>query len=247
MESKRYIYFHKNPTTKKLIYVGVGYRKRAWEFKWGRSIHYKNYINKHGEPIVELYKENLDIDVAYEMEIQLIKKYGRLEIDKDGILLNKSIGGKTSALGCKHYVTQEWKDKIGDANRGKKKHTIKGKQSISNKNSKSILQYDLEYNFIKKFKSIKEASQITNIDKALIDNNLQNPLNKTSQYIWKYEFDSKQRKGKHVEVYDNDWNFIKEYDSINQAERDLKVIGIRQFLKGNSKYVGKNKYKFKIK
>jgi hypothetical protein len=38
---------------------------------------------------------------------------------------------------------------------------------------------------------------------------------------------------------------IKKYNSINQAERDLNIVGIRQFLKGKSAYVGKNKYKFK--
>jgi hypothetical protein len=65
-------------------------------------------------------------------------------------------------------------------------------------------------------------------------------------FIWKYKNENLTlRKGKKIKAFDNEWNFIKEYDSINQAERDLNINGIRQFLKGSSAYVGKNKYKFK--
>lgn len=32
---------------------------------------------------------------------------------------------------------------------------------------------------------------------------------------------------------------------LHKTERDLNINGIRQFLKGSSAYVGKNKYKFK--
>lgn len=243
---KRYIYHHFNPQTNQLIYVGVGYGKRAWNFKWGRNKHYRNYVNKYGEPIVKIILEDLPIDEAYKIEQTQIKEYGRLGIDPGGILLNKSIGGKTSALGNKQYITQEWKDNISKANIGRPKHTKNSKQKIRDKNSKPIIQTDTSGNIIKEWDSIKQASDKLGIPKYLIYASLQNPLNKTTDYVWKYKNTSKPRKGKSIEVYDFEWNFIKKYDSINQAERDLNIIGIRNFLKGKSKYVGKNKYKFKL-
>lgn len=244
--SKHYVYIHHNPITNQIFYVGVGYKKRAWTFKWGHSKHYYNYVLKYGTPIVEIYKNNLTEDEAYQLEEQLISKYGRMGIDKDGILVNKSSGGKTSAKGTKQHITDEWKKKIGDANRGKKKHTTETKNSISSKNSKPILQYSIDGELIKEYQSIKSASEYTKIEKLLIDNALQNPINNTTDFIWKYKNKNLTlRKGKKIKAFNNEWEFIKEYDSINQAERDLNVVGIRQFLKGKSAYVGKNKYKFK--
>ena len=244
--SKHYVYIHRNPKTKQIFYVGVGYKGRAWSFKWGHSKHYYNYIQKYGLPIVEMYKTDLTEDEAYELEEQLISKYGRVGIDKDGILVNKSSGGKTSAKGTKQYLTDEWKKKIGDANKGKTKHTDETKQSISSKNSKPVMQCSLDGKLIKEFTSIKQASEYTQIEKMLIDNALQNPLNNSTDFIWKYKNKNLTlRKGKKIKAFNKEWNFIKEYDSINQAERDLNIVGIRQFLKGKSAYVGKNKYKFK--
>jgi hypothetical protein len=244
--SKHYVYIHHNPITNQIFYIGVGYKKRAWTFKWGHSKHYYNYVSKYGTPIVEIYKNNLTEDEAYQLEEQLISKYGRMGIDKDGILVNKSSGGKTSAKGTKQHITDEWKKKIGDANRGKKKHTTETKNSISSKNSKPILQYSIDGELIKEYQSIKSASEYTKIEKLLIDNALQNPINNTTNFIWKYKNKNLTlRKGKKIKAFNNEWEFIKEYDSINQAERDLNVVGIRQFLKNKSAYVGKNKYKFK--
>jgi hypothetical protein len=246
--NKHYVYFHYNPINKNLFYVGVGYKKRAWSFKWGRSKHYLNYINKYGNPIVEIYKDNLTEYESYMLEEQLINKFGRQGIDKDGVLVNKNSGGKTSAKGTKQHITEEWKQKIGDSNRGKTKHTVDSRSSIGDKNSKPILQYSSDGNLIKEHISIKEASIYINIEKHLIDRALQNSLNNNTGFIWKYKNENLTlRKGKQIKVFDNEWNFIKEYDSINQAERDLNINGIRQFLKGLSAYVGKNKYKFKYK
>jgi hypothetical protein len=244
--SKHYVYIHRNPTTKQIFYVGVGYKGRAWAFKWGHSKHYYNYIQKYGLPTVEMYKTNLTEDEAYELEEQLISEYGRVGIDNNGILVNKSSGGKTSAKGTKQHLTDEWKKKIGDANRGKTKHTNETKQSISSKNSKPVIQYSSDGSLVKEHTSVKEASIYTNIKKYLIDATLQNPLNNNTGFVWKYKNENLTlRKGKKVKAFDSEWNFIKEYDSINQAERDLNITGIRQFLKGVSAYVGKNKFKFK--
>lgn len=127
-----YLYYHKNPITKELFYIGIGTNKRAWDFTSGRNSHYKNYIKKHGEPIVDIIKENLTKEEACSLEIEFIAKYGRKGIEPDGILLNKSIGGEITALGNK--FTEEQKLKIKNSHLGKKQsEETKLKRSNSSK------------------------------------------------------------------------------------------------------------------
>jgi hypothetical protein len=248
MENKHYLYYHFNPITRKLFYIGVGMKNRAYAFKWGRSKHYYNYIKKYGDPIVIIRYRNLEVDYAYKLEENLIKKFGRIGIEPNGVLINKSSGGKTSGSGVRQIRSKEWNNNIGDGNRGKPKHNILGKNSIRDKNSKPIIQYDEKGNIINEFSSIKEASYVLNIDKKKIDNYLQKPKVKLeNNIILKYKNPSTSRKGKTILCFDENWNFIKEYISVNQAQRDLNVVGISQFFNGKSHYIGKNKYKFKYK
>ena len=113
-----YLYYHKNPLTKELFYVGIGTNKRAWDFTSGRNSHYKNYIKKYGRPIVDIIKENLTKEESCSLERELISKYGRKGIESEGILLNKSIGGEVIALGNK--FTEEQKQKLVQAKTGQK-------------------------------------------------------------------------------------------------------------------------------
>ena len=127
-----YLYYHKNPLTKELFYIGIGTNKRAWDFISGRNSHYKNYIKKHGEPIVDIIKENLTKEEACSLEMEYIAKYGRKGIESNGILLNKSIGGEIIALGNK--FTEEQKLKIKNSHLGKKQsEETKLKRSNSSK------------------------------------------------------------------------------------------------------------------
>jgi predicted GIY-YIG superfamily endonuclease len=120
-----YLYYHKNPLTKDLFYIGIGTNKRAWDFTSGRNPHYKNYIKKYGEPLVDIIKENLTKKEACSLEIKLISKYGRKGIETDGILLNKSSGGEIIALGNK--FTKEQKKKISQAKKGQKYNIPEGR------------------------------------------------------------------------------------------------------------------------
>lgn len=254
-----YLYYHKNPLTKELFYVGIGTNKRAWGFISGRNPHYKNYVKKYGEPIVDIIRENLTKEEACSLEMEFITKYGRKGIEPDGILLNKSIGGEVIALGNKFteyqkqkivqaktgqkynipegrihgskgkpkpegFMDEELKEKISKANKGKKHtkiHTNKGiprtletKQKISKanskpkpngfgdklkqvvnykligeKNSKSILQFDIQNNLIQEFKSIKEALEYLKkpVNNACITACLKGRQKTAFGYIWKYK------------------------------------------------------------
>lgn len=254
-----YLYYHKNPITKELFYIGIGTNKRAWDFISGRNSHYKNYIKKHGEPIVDIIKENLTKEEACSLEIKLISEYGRKGIDPKGILLNKSIGGDVIALGNKFtdeqkqkivqaktgqkynipeervhgskgkpkpegFMNKEMREKISKGNKGKKHtktHSNKGiprsletKQKISKanskpkpegfgekikqilnfdligeKNSKPILQFDIQNNLIQEFKSIKEALEYLNksINNSCVTACLKGRQKTAFGFIWKYK------------------------------------------------------------
>lgn len=254
-----YLYYHKNPITKELFYVGIGTNKRAWDFMSGRNPHYRNYIKKYGEPIVDIIKENLTKEEACSIELKLISKYGRKGIDPKGILLNKSIGGDVIALGNKFtneqkqkivqaktgqkynipegrihgskgkpkpegFMNEELREKISKANKGKKHskiHTNKGiprtletKQKISKsnskpkpngfgdkikqivnyeligeKNSKPILQFDIQNNLIQEFNSIKEALKYMgkSMNNSCITACLKKRQKTAFGYIWKYK------------------------------------------------------------
>lgn len=128
---KYYVYSHLNPVTKDIFYIGLGVLKRGWEFKSGRSSYYKNYINKWGEPVVNIIKENLTKEEACFLEIELISKYGRKGLDPQGILINRSIGGELGALG--HRFTEEQKENLIQGKLGSK-YNINSERVHGNKN-----------------------------------------------------------------------------------------------------------------
>jgi nucleosome binding factor SPN SPT16 subunit len=77
---------------------------------------------------------------------------------------------------CKNIITQETKDKI---------YTIDRNNKISKKLSKSVLQYDLEGNFIKEWSSVTEARKQTNISK--IDKVARGEGKTSGGFRWKYK------------------------------------------------------------
>jgi hypothetical protein len=185
MENKHYLYYHFNPITRKIFYVGVGYKNRAYAFKWGRSKHYYNYVKKYGNPIVIIRYQNLEIDYAYKLEEKLIKKFGRIGIEPNGVLINKSSGGKTSGSGVKQIRNSEWNSNISKGKIGKTQHTKLGKQTIGDKNSKPVIQYDKEGNIIREWKSQWVASQFLNINYKSINNCVVGLSKSAGNYIWK--------------------------------------------------------------
>jgi len=208
-----YIYSHHNPTTKEIFYIGIGINDRAYKFSGGRNKDYLVYIKQHGTPIVEIIKENLSKKQACLLEIELITKYGRKGIEPNGILLNKSIGGQLANLGNKH--TQETREKISKSNLGKSKHSEeqkekwrlerKGRKNNTNPNhvkadkgrkkpkgfgsirERKVLQFDLEGNLIKEWKSFREIFDQTQIRCSSIWANITGKTKQSRGFIWKYK------------------------------------------------------------
>jgi hypothetical protein len=89
---KYYVYCHKNPTTNEIFYVGKGSGYRAYVTQ-SRGKFWYDYVKKHGIPIVEILHENLSEDESFILEKELIKTFGRRDIN-NGLLVNTTDGGE---------------------------------------------------------------------------------------------------------------------------------------------------------
>jgi len=93
MADKKYLlYFHRNPITNIVFYVGIGSNGRQNDFN-KRSKYWHSYVKKHGLPIVEVVKRYLNKIEAYHLEIHYISYFGRKRFDENGILVNLTNGG----------------------------------------------------------------------------------------------------------------------------------------------------------
>lgn len=138
MERNKVVYVHRKKTDGTVFYVGMGHVKRAYSLQRGKL--WWKVANKHGYT-VEIVAQGLTSDEAWDLEIELIKRYGRIDIGT-GCLVNHTKGGNSieeipnSSLKKKKRKlkkverTKEWSDKISAAMRGKKK-TEEHKMKIS--------------------------------------------------------------------------------------------------------------------
>ena len=85
------VYRHRRVDTNKVFYVGIGNDYRPYN-QHNRNKWWYNIINKT-DYIVEILAKNLTLDDAKELEILLIKEYGRKDINS-GILTNLTDGGE---------------------------------------------------------------------------------------------------------------------------------------------------------
>lgn len=106
------VYKHYRKDNNQLFYVGIGKDiKRAFS-KRKRNDLWQNIINKYGY-YVEIFAENISYQTAKNIEIDLIKKYGRLD-NNTGILSNMTNGGDY------RFFSTETKKKISNSLKGKK-------------------------------------------------------------------------------------------------------------------------------
>jgi predicted GIY-YIG superfamily endonuclease len=193
------LYFHLNPQTNNVFYIGIGTLKRAYNFK-DRNNHYKGYIKKYGTPIVKIVQENLTLEEASKLEKQLILEYGRIGYEENGILVNKSLGGEYTHYGVKHSL--ETRIKISKHTKGKtkihplsrnlkikewRKNNIELNNKISEGRKKSILQYDKQGNLIKEWNSIQDAQNYYSKVGDGIGACCRKKQKTAYEYIWKYK------------------------------------------------------------
>jgi hypothetical protein len=105
-----YVYEHIRPDTGKIFYVGKGSGKRAFTRR-GRNRYWHRVVNKTGSFSVRLVAENLDEELAFLVEGELIDKLKRINVP----LCNSTLGGE----GVSGYVfTEESKQKMSLRRKG---------------------------------------------------------------------------------------------------------------------------------
>lgn len=132
-----YVYLHLKPSGE-VFYVGKGSGKRAWSRNL-RNRHWKYVVAYHGF-VVQIHTDKLTEDQAFELEIQLIKRYrkaGKLANVTDG---GGGVSGSHVNLGVPK--TESHKEKLRQINTGKKQsnETIeKRKESIKKRIDNGLL------------------------------------------------------------------------------------------------------------
>lgn len=117
-----------DPRTFIPFYIGKGDKNRPHEHsaqvKAGKrtaskrlTFFIKKMLREGREPIVEIVQSDLSNAEALALETELIIKYGRIDHDEDGILLNHRTH-QTDWTGKRH--TEESKKKISESHKGKK-------------------------------------------------------------------------------------------------------------------------------
>ena len=113
-----YVYQHIRKDTNQPFYIGIGsdlnfYRANKFSERneiWER-------IKNKTEILVEILHNNIEWEEACGIEIQLIKKYGRIN-NKTGILSNMTDGGEGT---LNRVINNDTRYLLGNGNRGKKR------------------------------------------------------------------------------------------------------------------------------
>ncbi|MCC7514533.1 MAG: hypothetical protein IT212_07555 [Bacteroidia bacterium] len=110
-DNKFYVYFHINPLTNKIFYIGKGHENRAYCIK-GRNPYWNNTFKKYGL-IVDIIENNLTEEKALEREMFYIDKI------KISNLTNLTIGGDGIKKGQRFSPNTEFKKGVNPFNKGK--------------------------------------------------------------------------------------------------------------------------------
>ena len=113
------VYLHRHNGTP--IWAGVGSPQRPFAFSGPRCRNklWREHVEKHGKPSVEILFDGLTKEVAWAIEVLLVEQYGLVGIDPDGTLFNRSSGGRCAGAGV--VVDAETVAKRANAMRGKKR------------------------------------------------------------------------------------------------------------------------------
>ena len=191
------------------------YKKHLTQLKHNNHInkHFQNSFNKYGEDnfLYEIIEE-CELNLLNDKEKYWINYYDcsnplfgyNKTKGGDGLIATDEIKSKISKslLGVKHseerklnqskshiglILSEETKEKqsISQTKRFQDKNEINKHRIAMSK--KSVIQYDLNNNFIQEFISIREAERITGVNSSSISRVCNNERKTTGKFIWKYK------------------------------------------------------------
>ncbi len=178
------VYRHLKPSGE-VFYIGIGSSKKRAYSKSCRNKHWKHTANKYGYE-VQILTNNIDIEFAREIEVNLISYYGRMDLKK-GTLVNKTDGGE----GFKNMSLDERlkrKERITEYNKTTKDYSftqnenykLNMRNSCLGKNNKKII----DINTKQIFNSLKEASAFNKINYTLLSSMLNNKKTNNTNLKW---------------------------------------------------------------
>ena len=163
-----YVYIHIYDN--KIIYIGKGSRARSRDFA-NRNSSYKKYIENVGKKNIKSYiiEESFDEELMIHLEMLVhelfldkgYKLFSKPQYGKYGCLKGRIVSNKTklklskSRIGKAH--TEESKNKIGRARKGKKS-TLR----------KSVVQLALDNTFINEYNNIRELDNLGFHNSAIV-------------------------------------------------------------------------------
>ena len=147
-----FIYKHIRTDKNTVFYIGIGKLRSDKTATTFKLKHYRAYSKQGRNPIwkaitnktdyvVEIIETNISKEYACKLEIELIKKYGKIK--EKGLLANISNGGET--------VVEELITVLNDE-----------------KCSEKVYQYDLDGNFIKEWLSSNDIKRTLGFDNSVI-------------------------------------------------------------------------------
>lgn len=259
------VYQHRRLDTNEVFYVGIGETKKRSRVFHGRSIDWMQ-IAKESDISVEILFENIAIEDARKIEINLIKKYGRQDLGL-GPLVNLTDGGEfnMSNLGkisihkdekIKFISPKEWEDYS-------KAGWQKGKPKYVSEKIKSKWTKDRKINYSDKFSGSnaywygkkgegtpmwgkKQSEKFVSAIKSYMNSDRHPMKNKESI---KKMANSRQKenhpRAKKVDQFDLQGNFIKSWNCIISAKTELNIFHIDQVCLGKRKSAGGYIWKYK--
>ena len=192
------VYIHIRPDINEPFYVGKGVPGREIR-TCGRNQHWKNIVNKNNG----VFESKILFERLSEEEALLKEREIELDLKNKGYILANiaECGVKAGTTGMKHSeeskhkMSEYWKQYYNE-NPSPKKGIKMSKESSKKKSksmmgvmNKSILQYDLQDNFIKEWSSISEAYLSLNkkITNGCINLACKGKIKTAFGYKWKYK------------------------------------------------------------
>lgn len=230
MNFKYYLYRHIRKDNQLPFYIGIGTKNknpRSFKTEYARAFSkshrnniWKNIVNKT-DYSVEIMLESNDLEVIKSKEKEFIKLYGRKDLDL-GLLCNLTNGGDGNE---KWIVTEEFKEKVS---KNAKIWHLKNPHFLG----KTVFQYSLEGNFLKKWGSYHEITEKLDLYREGIARCIKANKNVSQGFQWYLEdkgqkidkkSDTARQNRSGVIMYDKDYNEIMSFSSITEAIVFLKI------------------------